>query len=223
MWNRPRHPNSTYASHLNQLKMKAKNKNMNLVELADNARTDKNTLHNYLPVYDDLLARIKDSALNVLEVGIADGGSIKLWHDYFPNATIHGIDCMLLERVWDELKYNDRIKLYASSAYHLARVDAYDPKWVMSTFAGKTFDFMLDDGPHTFESQVAFLNLYLPLLARGGILIIEDIADFNYLAQFKALVEEQERRTSNGYSIRMYDMRKVKCRYDDIIFVVSRV
>lgn len=223
MSRRPHHPISTYASHLNQLKMKAKNKNMNLVDLADNSRTDKNTLHHYLPVYDDLLARIKDSALNVLEVGICFGGSIKLWHDYFPNATIHGIDCMLYEFVWDELKNNDRIKLYTSSTVDVKKVDAYDPEWVMSTFGGKTFDFMLDDGPHTFESQVAFLNLYLPLLARGGILIIEDIADFNYLAKFKAVVEDYERRTSNGYSVRMYDMRKVKCRYDDIIFVVSRV
>lgn len=189
---------------------------MNLVELADNSRTDKNTLHHYLPVYDDLLASIKDSAVNVLEIGIADGGSIKLWHDYFVNATIHGIDCMLLERVWDELKYKERIKLYTSSALNVKKVDAYDPQWVKSTFAGKTFDFMLDDGPHTFESQVAFINLYLPLLARGGILIIEDIADFDYLAKFKALVP------SNGYSVRMYDMRNEKCRYDDIVFVVSR-
>tara|TARA_R110000868_G_scaffold411613_1_gene705906 strand:+ start:1756 stop:2379 length:624 start_codon:yes stop_codon:yes gene_type:complete len=195
---------------------------MNLVDLADNTRTDKNTVHHYLPVYDDLLARIKDTALNVLEVGICFGGSIKLWHDYFLNATIHGIDCQLYEFVWDELKDKERIKLYTSSALNVTKVDAYEPEWVKKTFGGMEFDFMLDDGPHTFESQVAFLDLYLPLLARGGMLIIEDIADFSYLAKFKALVEEQERCTSNGYSVRMYDMRKVKCRYDDIIFVVSR-
>jgi hypothetical protein len=51
---------------------------MSLEELVDNSRTDKNTRHSYLPLYQNLLIKKKQTAKNVLEVGICFGGSIKL-------------------------------------------------------------------------------------------------------------------------------------------------
>ena len=54
--------------------------------------TDKNTTHSYLPIYDKLFSRFKDKEINMLEVGVADGGSIELWNDYFTKATIFGFD-----------------------------------------------------------------------------------------------------------------------------------
>lgn len=56
---------------------------MSLEEIIDNSRTDKNTTHSYLPLYQHLLKKKKDSAKNILEIGIGDfgqknGGSIKL-------------------------------------------------------------------------------------------------------------------------------------------------
>ena len=56
---------------------------MSLEEIVDNLRTDKNTTHSYLPLYQKLLAIKKETAKNVLEVGIDSGGSIKLWSDFF--------------------------------------------------------------------------------------------------------------------------------------------
>ncbi len=41
---------------------------MNLEEIADNSRTDKNTIHSYLPLYQKLLIGKKETAKNVLEV-----------------------------------------------------------------------------------------------------------------------------------------------------------
>lgn len=54
--------------------------------------TSKNTTHSYLPIYDKLFSRFKDKEINMLEVGVADGGSIELWNDYFTKATIFGFD-----------------------------------------------------------------------------------------------------------------------------------
>ena len=48
-------------------------------------------------------------ALNVLEIGVQDGGSIKLWHDYFQNATIYGLDVKKISDTWDGIKNNKRI------------------------------------------------------------------------------------------------------------------
>ena len=59
---------------------------MSLEEIVDNSRTDKNTTHSYLPLYQQLLINKKGTARNVLEIGIGHakrGGSIKLWNDYF--------------------------------------------------------------------------------------------------------------------------------------------
>ena len=44
---------------------------------------------NAVPMYENFFSDIRDTALNVLEIGVCDGGSIKLWHDYFPNAQIY--------------------------------------------------------------------------------------------------------------------------------------
>ena len=75
---------------------------MSLQSLVNNSKTDKNTTHSYLELYERLLQKKKNSAKYVLEVGIGDfgpknGGSIKLWRDYFPNATIYGLDILPLD------------------------------------------------------------------------------------------------------------------------------
>lgn len=191
---------------------------MSLVDLVDNTRTDKNTGHSYLPVYDVLLKSKKQSALNVLEVGIGDGnqgatngGSIKLWKDYFPNAIVHALDILPIDRIWDGIKGNPRIKLYTS-------FDAYNANLVKTNFTDKNmkFDFVIDDGPHSLDSMVSFINLYLPLLNNDGILIIEDIQQYNWVHALKSTVPENLRKY-----VQVFDRRNVKGRYDDILFVVD--
>jgi hypothetical protein len=41
---------------------------MSLIELVDNTRTDKNEIHGYLELYEQLLSRLKTSATNILEI-----------------------------------------------------------------------------------------------------------------------------------------------------------
>ena len=81
---------------------------MSLLELIDNSLTDKNTTHSYIELYQELLYSKKETATNVLEIGIGNfkeknGGSIKLWRDFFTNATIYGLDILGIDRVIDEL------------------------------------------------------------------------------------------------------------------------
>jgi len=128
---------------------------MFLSNIVDNSRTDKNTTHSYLELYQSLLFNKKETAKNVLEVGICDGGSIKLWHDYFVNATVYGLDIMNINNVYSELQNNDRIVLHTST-------DAYNEETFKTNFLNKNIkcDFMLDDGPHTLESMIQFIKLY---------------------------------------------------------------
>ncbi len=160
----------------------------------------------------------KESAKNILEVGIGDfgeknGGSIKLWSDYFTNATIYGLDILPINRVMDDLLNNNRIILYTSS-------DAYDNNFFTNQFLNKNikFDFMLDDGPHTLESMKMFIKLYSQVMTDDGILIIEDVQSIEWIDILKNEVPENLKKY-----IKVYDLREIKGRYDDIVFTIDKL
>ena len=98
---------------------------MSLEELADNTRTDKNTVHSYLPLYQRLLSSKKETAKHVLEVGIWYGGSIKLWSDFFTNATVYGVD--VANYVWEGIQNKENIVLYMST-------NAYNEEFATTIF-----------------------------------------------------------------------------------------
>jgi hypothetical protein len=190
---------------------------MSLLELVDNSLTDKNTTHSYLELYHTLLCKKKLSAKNVLEVGLGDfkdenGGSIKLWRDYFTNATIYGLDILPKNRVIDELLNNDRVKLYTS-------IDAYNNDFFVTNFLDKNIkcDFMLDDGPHTLESIIKFIQLYSQIMTDDGILIIEDVQSWDWI---NILINEVPEHLKQF--VKVYDLRPIKNRYDDIVFTIDK-
>jgi hypothetical protein len=84
---------------------------MSLEQVVDNTRTDKNTVHS---LYEPLSNSKKETAKNVLEVGIHNGGSIKSCSDYFLNANIYGLDIMNIDQIADEIKREENIILYTS-------------------------------------------------------------------------------------------------------------
>jgi hypothetical protein len=185
---------------------------MSLEEIVDNSRTDKNTRHSYLPLYQKLLISKKENAKNVLEVGIYNGGSIKLWSDFFTNANVYGLDVMHIDAVWEEIKNNEKIILHTSS-------DAYDNDFFINNFLNKNikFDFMLDDGPHTLESMKQFIKLYSQIMTDDGILIIEDVQSLDWIDILTNEVPENLKQF-----IKVYDLIKNKDRYDDIVFTIDK-
>ncbi len=185
---------------------------MSLVEIVDNSRTDKNTVHTYLPLYQELLINKKETANNILEIGVACGGSIKLWNDFFINANIYGLDIMNINDVWTGIKNNDKIILYTS-------IDAYDTTFFTTHFLDKNikFDLVLDDGPHSLESMKRFIQLYSQIIKDDGILIIEDIQSIEWIDILKNEVPSHLKKY-----IKVYDLRPNKGCYDDILFTIDR-
>lgn len=184
---------------------------MSLEELVDNSRTDKNTGHSYLELYQSLLVSKQKTAKNIVEIGIASGGSIKLWFDFFINATIYGLDIKHIDDTWDELKNKNRIKLHTSvDAYNVGFFNAIFPKDVL-------FDVILDDGPHSLESMIQCIKLYSKIMTDDGILIIEDVQDWSWIETLKNEVPEELKKY-----IEVYDLRQTKNRYDDIVFTINK-
>jgi len=189
-----------------------------LKSLVDDTRTDKNTVHSYLDLYETLLSKKKNTAKNVLEVGIGDfygrgnGGSIMLWHNYFQNARVHALDIQPINKIWDEIKNKNRIQLYTST-------DAYNENTFKENFLDKNIkcDFMLDDGPHTLNSMIDFIRLYSQIMTDDGILIIEDVQKWEWIDILTSQVP-----VSLKQYVKTYDLRANKGRYDDIVFTIDK-
>lgn len=173
--------------------------------LIDNSKTDKNTTHSYLSTYNEIFSPLKDSARNVLEIGIQNGGSLKLWNDYFPNATIHGFD---ISPAPDWLSAFDRVKTLKQDAYNIDFVKKLKE-------SGITFDIMIDDGPHTKDSVLFFIQQYTPLLSEKGIMVVEDVQAMEW-------IEELSKQLPDVFETKSADLRKTKGRYDDILFIAKR-
>ena len=192
------------------------NSNKTLKQLVNNVKTDKNTGHSYLDLYQQLLFSKKNTAKNILEIGIGypgdNGGSIKLWCDYFVNANIYALDIQHINDIWDEIKNKNRINLFTS-------IDAYDEINFKKLFLDKNikFDMMLDDGPHSLESMKQFIKLYSQIMTEDGILMIEDLPSIDWIDELKSVVPENLKKY-----IQSYDLRSNKNRGDDIVFVINK-
>lgn len=186
---------------------------MSLQDLASHNLTDKNTIHSYLPLYDDIFKKKKETAKNILEIGIGWGYSIKLWNDYFKNATIYGLDILHIDHITDDIKNNDKIILHTS-------VNAYNHEYYYDCYVrtNKKFDIVIDDGPHTLKSMKKFIRLYGQVLTDDGLLVIEDIESIDWIDILKNEVPNDMKQY-----IKVYDLRHIKGRYDDIVFTIDKL
>tara|TARA_Y100000389_G_C17466258_1_gene525914 strand:+ start:4640 stop:5233 length:594 start_codon:yes stop_codon:yes gene_type:complete len=187
-----------------------------LLDLVDNSRTDKNTIHAYLDLYEELFKSKKSSATNILEVGLGQRGnchcgSAKLWFDYFLNADIYAIEIYDESYLWEGIKNKERIKIYTSTnAYNEIE---FNEKLLKKNIK---FDILLDDGSHTLHDMKTFIKLYTQILKDDGILVIEDIPNIGWLDILKNEVPEHLK----SY-IKTYDLRYKKNRFDDIVFTID--
>jgi trans-aconitate methyltransferase len=154
---------------------------------------------------------------NIVEVGIFDGASLRMWQDYLPNATIHGLD--IDQKAVDSAK-GDRIKTYLRSGCDASFWQNLDFKP----------EIILDDGSHIIEEQVDMMNAAWDSLAPGGYYVVEDThSSFHnvykkntsnvngfYTVLFQRLLDMQSYDTLQGD---WYEVRKVfKNRIDKISY-----
>jgi hypothetical protein len=128
----------------------------------------QDTVHkwlHYLPIYEKILSDRINSELKFLEIGVSKGGSMRLWRDFFgASAKIFGIDIDPQCAVYDGLSGSVRIGSQADPEFLRA---------VVREMGG--LDVILDDGSHVSSHQRASFNTLFPLLAEGGLYIIEDM------------------------------------------------
>jgi len=181
--------------------------------------TDKSIIHSYDKIYDIILKPYVDKAGSMLEIGVYRGGSLLLWQDYFSKMKITGLDV-------NPIVPNSILKQYHSDRIDYQVVDGYSEKTfnMLMEKNPKGFDIVIDDGPHTVESQLRCINLYLKTICKGGIFIIEDILSFAtasiLIERVHHLLDPEEKYYD--YRVHLYDNRgSFKKRYDDLMLVVE--
>lgn len=140
-----------------------------LTRLAQIWGSDKWGSHYYTPHYDRHFRALRRERLRILEIGVGGydnphkgGGSLRMWKYYFPNSAIHAID------IHDKSPHQeDRITIHRGSQNDPAFLES-----VVDQMGG--VDIVIDDGSHVNEHVLTSFNTLFPLLAMGGLYVVED-------------------------------------------------
>lgn len=171
--------------------------------------TDKGSVHSYIDVFEEILEPYRERAINILEIGIFKGNSLRMWTEYF-NGTVYGVDC--------DIKPHggmaDLTDMVNSGEWNIKIFDATNIELVKQNFEGIKFDVIIEDAGHDIGQQVVLYNVYKNYLSEGGIYIIEDVQDID---KTKNIFENLD----NSKEISIFDLRNKKGRYDDVLIIIQ--
>jgi predicted O-methyltransferase YrrM len=149
--------------------------NYPLDHIGRNFGTDQSSLHHdYLHILERYFELRRNEAINLLEIGVAGGGSIRTWHEYFPHAAIYGIDhnheyINALELAMTVEKWHARVRLVEGDA---ERVETWAR---FKDWGDPMFDIIIDDGSHLSGKIIETFHCGFTHLAPKGLYIIEDL------------------------------------------------
>lgn len=127
----------------------------------------------YFPIYERHLSTFRGRSPRVLEIGVSHGGSLEMWLTYFGRGTeIVGLDvdprCADARIPHATIVIGDQ-----GDAEVLRRVaDEHGP-----------FDVVIEDGSHLPEHQILAFETLWPAVARGGVMLVEDLCT-NYWPEY---------------------------------------
>jgi hypothetical protein len=131
---------------------------------AHQGRIVRKWLH-YFPIYERHFGPWRGRTLTFFEIGVAKGGSLEMWRDYFgPFARIVGVD---IDPKCAKLAGDDfavRIGDQSDPAFLKSLVDEFGPP-----------DIVLDDGSHQMAHVRATFDFLYPKLDKNGVYLVEDM------------------------------------------------
>jgi len=123
----------------------------------------------YFNVYEKIFKDYRNKSINVLEIGVLDGGSLELWHRYFgPQALIIGID--------NHAQPNSIGLTFNTPMIQFRKGDQSDKEFLSSLIKEfGEFDIVIDDGSHISAHVIKSFKEIYPHVSKNGLYIIEDI------------------------------------------------
>ena len=118
----------------------------------------------YFDIYERHFRRFVNKQPTILEIGVWNGGSLKMWQDYFGNGVqIIGIDnnpeCKQFEQ--------DNIEIFIGSQ---------DDEELLNNIIAKypNVDVVLDDGSHMMRHMKKSFEVLYPKISDNGVYAVED-------------------------------------------------
>jgi cephalosporin hydroxylase len=142
-----------------------------LKELFNKYGCDKAKKHHYHTVYQPEFEPLQNKPINILEVGVFKGESASAWIDFFPNATVYGLDIFVRVSAEDiPILQHPRVKWLKGDSTHPSVSGAIQKAW-----PDVQFDIIIDDGLHRPEANaLTFINLF-PFIKSTGSYYVEDV------------------------------------------------
>lgn len=120
----------------------------------------------YIDHYEKELTPFRNRKVKLLEIGVKDGESLKMWKEYLhSDSEVYGIELnpnplSSFNEKGIKIMYGDQTDIH-----FLKTVQEYGP-----------FDIIIDDGGHTmFQMRTSFEYLFRYALSDNGIYVIEDL------------------------------------------------
>ena len=166
-----------------------------LIDIAKKHKTDKcdkyhvfrPTGHTYIDIYEAYFESVRQKELNLLEIGVHKGRSLRMWRDYFPQSRIFGLDINP-----NTFFQEERIDITIGSQA--------DPQ-VLDKLCQKVdcFDIIVDDGSHVNHMTIDSFNYLFKKIRSGGWYVVEDLACSyeNANPQWPGMVHNVDRDFSN--------------------------
>ena len=144
-----------------------------IFELFKNEKLFSVKKSNYFDVYENFFSKFRDKDIVFLEIGVADGGSLSFFRDYFsPNSKIIGFDSNPGAKVFEK----NNIKIFVGD-------QASDKDWHNFFLKFGKLDIVLDDGGHTNKQQIITFENCFHNLNDNGLLVFED-TESSYIKNF---------------------------------------
>jgi hypothetical protein len=173
---------------------------------------EDNTKYNPHPYikqyYDEEFSKIQNKKIKLLEIGVRYGVSMMMWDRWFKKGEIHGIDITPF--------FHPNIKF--------TKIDAYS-KLALDMYPDDIFDYIIDDGPHTPQTQKFSIQNWINKIKPGGKMIIEDIGckddNGNILSPDESLDFLIQSIDCNISDYKVFDLRETG-QYDSIILEITK-
>ena len=123
--------------------------------------TDKSSIaHNFLHSYEEVLKGVEVKTL--VEVGIFDGASLRMWSEFYPSAKIIGLEI-------------DTSRLINEGNISSYFCDQSNTAMLLDVLKNLDIDVFVDDGSHIWSHQINTFKTVYPLMKEGSVYIAEDL------------------------------------------------
>jgi hypothetical protein len=118
----------------------------------------------YFDIYEKYFSRYKGKEIVILEIGVYQGGSLKMWRNYFgERAKIFAIDINPLCKQFEDTNTNIFIGSQSDIEF-LEKIKAEIPK----------IDILIDDGGHFMNQQITSFEILFDHMNEDAVYLCED-------------------------------------------------